>query len=297
MLIGQASIDENGTIRGTTSGDQTGREINIREFYSFPWNFVLRCKDEDIANKAATYMEEIARNSNFGYSQINRWAGYNSIKANGGKVSGAYGDFDCSSLVISCYVLAGTPNLKAGSGYTGNMKSLFMNTGIFEVYTDSQHLTNSAYMKRGDIYVNTTSHTVMGLETGNNGNTIQLATYKLVYKTKKANEYTQSDFIKDIQYLGGTNVDGIVGPLTLGVTKTISQYYNPRHTFVFPIQLRLMSMGYELPEYGMDGEYGPETEAAVKALQTTIYGAGSKDIDGEITARANTWKKLLGVIK
>ena len=58
-----------------------------------------------------------------------------------------------------------------------------------------------------------------------------------------------------------------------------------------------MSMGYELPEYGMDGEYGPETEAAVKALQTKIYGAGSKDIDGEITARANTWKKLLGVIK
>jgi hypothetical protein len=45
-------------------------------------------------------------------------------------------------------------------------------------------------MKRGDIYVNTTSHTVMGLETGNNGNTIQSTAYKLAYKTKKANEYT-----------------------------------------------------------------------------------------------------------
>lgn len=66
-------------------------------------------------------MEEIARNSNFGYSQNNRWAGYNSIKSNGGQVSGARGDFDCSSLVISCYVLAGIPGLKAGSGYTGNM--------------------------------------------------------------------------------------------------------------------------------------------------------------------------------
>lgn len=295
MLIGQASIDENGNIQGPTSGDQTGREINISNFYSFPWNYVLRCKDATYADRAATYMEEIAKNSNFGYSQINRWAGYISIKANDGKVQGAYGDFDCSSLVISCYVLAGVPGLKAGSGYTGNMKSLFLNTGYFEIFTDSAHLTNANYMRRGDIYVNTTSHTVMGLDNGTAGGSVAKP-YSPAYKTKNQSNYSKVDFVKDIQYIGGTTIDGIVGPLTLNATCTISKRQNYKHTFVEPIQLRLLTMGYKLPEYGVDGEFGEETEAAVIALQEDIYGKGHPNVDGEITKSHNTWKKLLGVL-
>jgi molybdopterin converting factor small subunit len=38
----QASINEKGTAVGGTPGDQTGREFNIRSYYNYPWNYVLR---------------------------------------------------------------------------------------------------------------------------------------------------------------------------------------------------------------------------------------------------------------
>lgn len=62
-----------------------------------------------MADKAATYMEEIAANDDFGYSQPNRWTGYQAIINNGRKVKGAKGDFDCSSLILSCYILQAYP--------------------------------------------------------------------------------------------------------------------------------------------------------------------------------------------
>lgn len=39
--LAQASISENGTISGA-SGDQTGRETNVRAYYNYPWNAYLR---------------------------------------------------------------------------------------------------------------------------------------------------------------------------------------------------------------------------------------------------------------
>ena len=38
-------------------------------------------------------------------------------------------------------------------------------------------------------------------------------------------------------------------------------------TIVTNLQTYLMSLGYKLPKYGADGDYGAETEAAVKAFQ------------------------------
>ena len=40
--LAQASIDENGNIRGGKVGDQTGYEIHTRSYYNYPWNCVLR---------------------------------------------------------------------------------------------------------------------------------------------------------------------------------------------------------------------------------------------------------------
>lgn len=37
-----ASINEKGTTKGGKSGDQTGKEIRIREYRNYPWNYVLR---------------------------------------------------------------------------------------------------------------------------------------------------------------------------------------------------------------------------------------------------------------
>ena len=159
VLIGHASIDENGTIQGKTPGDQTTKEICIREWYPKPWNVYLECLDDTLADKAAAIMEEICKNDNFGYSQPNRWKGFNAIVNNGRKVAGAKGDFDCSSLVLACYILAGLSI--AASGYTGNMKSILLATGKFKAYTDAAHIGSSEYAKRGGIYLKEGSHVVM----------------------------------------------------------------------------------------------------------------------------------------
>lgn len=52
--LAQASIDENGNISGGKSGDQTGSEINIRNYYSYPWDYVLRYPEpaEKICDKS-----------------------------------------------------------------------------------------------------------------------------------------------------------------------------------------------------------------------------------------------------
>ena len=115
-------------------------------------------------------MEQICADNAFGYSQgkTQRWDGYRSIKANDGMVSGVNGDFDCSSLVISCYILAGL-NMEP-TGYTGDMHTRLIATGKFKSYSDSAHLSTDKLAKRGGIYLRS-GHTLMALEDGRGAGT------------------------------------------------------------------------------------------------------------------------------
>lgn len=102
--------------------------------------------------------------------------------------------------------------------------------------------------------------------------------------------YTLTDFIKDVQSACGAKVDGIAGPETLTKTVTISASINNCHPAVKAVQKRLSGLGYiEVGE--ADGIAGPKFTAAVKNYQA----AGGGAVDGEITARQRTWKRLLGV--
>ena len=49
--IVQASSNEFGGVTGGKTGDQTGNEINIRSYYNFPWNYVLRYEGEGASQK------------------------------------------------------------------------------------------------------------------------------------------------------------------------------------------------------------------------------------------------------
>lgn len=46
-FVAQGSIDENGNITGGRPGDQTGRETNVRAIYDYPWDIVMRLKEDD----------------------------------------------------------------------------------------------------------------------------------------------------------------------------------------------------------------------------------------------------------
>jgi len=170
IRIGHAVMDELGKTIGATPGDQTGREIAISTWYAKNkagrvWQYYLECTDSAMAERAAQYMEQICADNAFGYSQdeVRRWDGYRTIVANRGLVEGAYGDFDCSSLVISCYILAGL-NLEQ-DGYTGNLRARLMATGKFKSCSDSAHISSDKLAKRGGIYLRN-GHTLMALENG-----------------------------------------------------------------------------------------------------------------------------------
>lgn len=163
IRFGSASIDENGKVSGGIVGDQTGKEIRIQNFYSYPWDCYLECPNKKMAETAAQYMEQICLDDNFGYDQNERTSGYVSIINNGWKVKGAKGEFDCSSLVSSCYRLAGLDISVSNTTYT--LKKILMEKG-FALYTDAEHLKTDKYAKRGGIFLSEQHHVVMALDNG-----------------------------------------------------------------------------------------------------------------------------------
>lgn len=80
------------------------------------------------------------------------------------------GDYDCSSSVCTAWqkALEGTAyqgKLDAAS-YTGNMRSVFLNSGLFDLWN-----TNSTSAVRGDVYLKDGSHTAI-CQSGSNPDTL-----------------------------------------------------------------------------------------------------------------------------
>lgn len=111
-----------------------------------------------------------------------------------------------------------------------------------------------------------------------------------VTKPTTSSKYTRTQFIKDIQKAFGAKVDGVAGPDTLAKTKTLSAKKNRKHAAVKYVQKYLLALGYK--EVGTaDGVAGDKFTAAVIHFQKDKKCTA----DGEITAKATTWKKLLGL--
>lgn len=175
VKIGHASIDERGRISGGVAGDQTGREVCTRAWYNKPWNVMLICTDPVVAKKAADYMLAICNDDSFGYDQGQRTTGYLAIINANGQVSRATpSEFDCSSLVASCYKLAGL-NVNVNCT-TRNLRAALLATGKFKAYTDSAHLSTDAYATVGAVYLKEGSHVVMALENGSKAGTTKPST-------------------------------------------------------------------------------------------------------------------------
>lgn len=98
-------------------------------------------------------------NSGHGYSQYQRWGDgtYESITLSDGTVVRIpNGDFDCSSGIITAWE-AVLPGCTGGATYTGNMKSGFLSTGLWQ-----WHPMGDGYIAQtGDVYLNIVHHTAM----------------------------------------------------------------------------------------------------------------------------------------
>ena len=104
--------------------------------------------------------------------------------------------------------------------------------------TESKYLTSSAYLLPGDILLYDNHHAATNVTKG----------------SKVA--YTYHDVID--------NLDEYKGGYKLG-DRTLKK--GCEGADVKELQKDLMQLGYKLPKYGADGDFGSETERAVKAFQ------------------------------
>ena len=172
VKIGSARMDENGNSTGGKAGDQTGKEISKQDYYvhSKGWR-VLRCVDEEKANKIAYAMNFACGCKLIGYDQSQRKTLYNAIKNYNFDIEklDKKVETDCSDLVRVCVAYAYGKDLipEKTNLYTGNMVSLFLKTEMFIELTGTKYTKSSNYLKKGDILVTKTKgHTVVVLTDG-----------------------------------------------------------------------------------------------------------------------------------
>ena len=312
MRIGHSSIDENGKIKGGTAGDQTGKEVCTREWYSKPWSLLLRAKDSTVAEKMAQACEAGCANACIGYDQNQRNTLRTQAQAVGFDLSkiATPCECDCSSFMSVCAEAAGVsvPYNGTNAPTTLTMKTAFTSTGAFEALTDAKYLTGTAYLKRGDILVKPGSHTVMALDNGtsagDSGDTSAASadSYPAQFqawlnsgysggldvdglwgpKTKKAAiKALQSEL--NAQFSKGLTVDGICGPKTKAACVNVKQ--GARGNLTRIIQGVLYCRGYD--PNGFDGIFGSGCATAAKKFQQD-HGLTADAIVGK-----NTWAALL----
>lgn len=245
VKIGSARIDENGKAKGGKAGDQTGREVSTQSWYDQKdakkaWR-VFRAKNPAQAEMIAQDMQWACDNAHIGYDQGQRGTLYDVSKPLG---------FNCAKVKTDCETDC-SALVRVCCAYAGIMLPNFrtptepaalLNSGAFEELRGDMYSHSSAYLRRGDILVTSTQgHTVVVLSNG-----------------------PKADAEPPVPVKLGDRV------LEKGC----------KGEDVAELQADLMKLGYSLPQYGADGDFGAETQKAVKAFQK---GAGLEQ-DGAMEA-------------
>ena len=220
----------------------------------------------------------MAADGKHGYDQTHRWGP----------------DYDCSSLLITVWEQAGVPVRTGGATYTGNMREVFLRCGFADV-TGEVSLGDGRGLVAGDVLLNHRNHTAMmvdkynlvqasinelgtvtGGQTGDqNGGEIAVRSYYnfpwdcvLRYRENDG-EAGEKAAEENVQLRGlpllrrGSRGDAV----------RVAQYL-------------LLCRGMTLPKYGADGDYGQETEDAVKEFQRL------KGLEADGECGAITWAAL-----
>lgn len=262
IKIGHASADERYRASGGAAGDQTGGEVCVRTWYSSPWDCVLRPLDPDIAEKSAKACEAACANSNIGYDQLQRNTLYEKAKLKSfdlGSIDESC-ECDCSSLMHICGIAGGADvPFKWNCFWTGNMVEGFLASGQYEALREAKYLSSDAYLKRGDILVNSKSHTAMALENG-------------------------AMAIKEDEVEASSRPTGAVTIKTeLPLLKKGS-----KGQAVWAMQTLLSDRGYDTQ--GVDSDFGSNTEEALKNFQSDH----KLTADGECGAKS--WAALIAEV-
>lgn len=171
VRIAHASIDERGKISGGQAGDQTGKEVCIRDWYNKPWGCVIRFTDEAMANRLADCMEMAAANIYIGYDQNQRNTLLTKARKYNYDISKVKEpcETDCSALVSVACMYAGVPEsmltLNGNCAHTRNIRPMLKATGEVDIYTTIPYVAKTDKLKRGDILLKEGSHVAVVVST------------------------------------------------------------------------------------------------------------------------------------
>lgn len=229
-----------------------------------------------IIEKAIAQMEAWAQDDSHGYDQANRWGP----------------DYDCSSAVIQAWQNAGVHVKSNGATYTGNMYSVFKACG-FEDVTASVDISAGTGLQRGDVLLNHVNHTAMYC---GNGQIVQASINEFGKTTggQTGDQTSREFYIRSyynypwnavLRYNGNAEAAPDIYPvrplLSRNITVSLPELQSgDEDVAVAMLQASLKYKGYD-PKW-VDGEFGAQTGAALKAFQSD-HGLDADAICGKAT--------------
>ncbi len=181
VRLAQASHDERGAYSGGQAGNQSGDELNIRTWYSRPWDTILRAYDPQLGAMIAYVAQTLVRCLLIGYDQIltQRTSLHDQCERIGWDIN-RIGEIqpcecDCSSLIAVILRFCGISIPKSIN--TSGMTAALQATGLFEVLRDPKYLTSGDYLRKGDIVLNTWHHVAICLDNGSKAVPVAFSPY------------------------------------------------------------------------------------------------------------------------
>lgn len=220
----------------------------------------------------------MAEDRKHGYDQAHRWGP----------------DYDCSSLIITVWEQAGVPVRTGGATYTGNMREVFLRCGFADV-TSEVSLGDGRGLVAGDVLLNHRNHTAMMVD---KYNLVQARINELGTVTGgQTGDQTGGEIAVRSYYnfpwdcvLRYRENDGEAGEKAAEETVQLRGLpllrRGSRGDAVRAAQYLLLCRGLTLQKYGADGDYGKETEDAVKEFQRF------KGLEADGECGALTWAAL-----
>ena len=180
----------------------------------------------------------------------------------------------------------------SGGGYWISIKTNDIEHRYFHLKNGSFKVKKGDNIRKGEVIA------TMGSSGNATGNCLHFAIYQNGYvdpmpyliNESPFNTDNFTSFVKSLQEIIKVNIDGIPGSETLSKTPTISTSTGWNHAAVRPLQVYLQSLGYDLGKCKVDGKFGKDMKECIKKYQADN---NLPIIDGKISARMYTWKKLL----
>lgn len=235
-----------------------------------------------VIEKAVENVEAVAADNSHGYA----WGGWGP-------------DYDCGHLIIDVWERAGVPVKSGGASYTGNMTAVFLRCG-FRIVNAQVNLATGAGLQAGDVLVNIANHAAMcvggGMIVQARSDFDDVPGDSSGQEIRKQGYYNYPwDYV--LRY-GGTSeaVPADDAPPAVSTDDPpAAEPAEPAHKYcdyTYAVDVSLLKVGCYGPQVEhmqqllaangfdpgeIDGQFGPNTRAAVKDFQA----ASGITVDGE----------------